>query len=76
MSGQECLQAVEELGIPYGVLVIRCRDYHEVQVGGEPATQYPTCIAGARQAPTEDVGETHAYEEHLTVMADAEREEH
>lgn len=42
----------------------------------DAATPYPTCISGERRTPPEDVGGPHGYEEYLTVLADAEHEEH
>lgn len=53
---------------------------HEVLFEGRPKTeagrQYPICLEGERACPPEDVGGIGGYEEFLTIIADADHEEH
>ncbi len=42
----------------------------------EPGVVYPRCVAGARACPPEDCGGTQGFVEFLSVIADADHEEH
>jgi hypothetical protein len=43
---------------------------------GEPDTEYPRFVAGARRAPPEDVGGTTGFAEFLDAVTDPDHEEH
>jgi hypothetical protein len=42
----------------------------------DPATEYPVCIAGRRNCPSEDCGGTWGYREFLSAIADSTHPEH
>jgi len=42
----------------------------------DPGTRYPTCIAGRRACPPEDVGGPSAYQDFLAAVSDAGHEDH
>jgi hypothetical protein len=48
----------------------------EVRIPRQQSSKYPTCIAGARHCPPEDVGGAHGYAEFLKAWRDPTREEH
>jgi len=53
---------------------------HDVLVekvaGPEPGNQYPSCVAGRRACPPEDVGGPWGYEAFLAAMSDPKHDEH
>lgn len=54
--------------------------WHDIEIEGllvpEAGTSYPTCTAGDRSAPPEDVGGKFGYQRYLEALADPEHEDH
>jgi hypothetical protein len=48
----------------------------EARIPRQQSSKHPTCIAGARHCPPEDVGGAHGYAEFLKAWRDPTREEH